>query len=156
MAIYKLFPNGVIRYPGEPNQEIIPESEANPQWQEYLAWVAAGNTPDPADMVSVAGPRHITKLAFRNRFITSEKIAIDIASLDDATKPLSDPARIQAATVRSILNDLADSRYIDLDRQDTINGVNYFVSLGVITAERANQILTGSIQVEEQMDYEKT
>ena len=27
----------------------IPKDEANTDYQEYLKWVAAGNTPDPAD-----------------------------------------------------------------------------------------------------------
>ena len=31
-----------------PNLE-IPKNESNRHYQEYLAWVAEGNTPDPAD-----------------------------------------------------------------------------------------------------------
>tara|TARA_B100000427_G_scaffold322119_2_gene323679 strand:+ start:356 stop:529 length:174 start_codon:yes stop_codon:yes gene_type:complete len=27
----------------------IPKDDANADYQEYLEWVAAGNTPDPAD-----------------------------------------------------------------------------------------------------------
>jgi len=34
---------------GNPAQKIIPFRDDNTDYQEYLEWVAAGNTPDPAD-----------------------------------------------------------------------------------------------------------
>lgn len=45
MAEYKLVENGVVRSDGAS----IPNSEDNRDWQRYLDWLAAGNTPDPAD-----------------------------------------------------------------------------------------------------------
>lgn len=45
MALYKLLENGVLREDGVS----IPANEGNRHYQEYLAWVALGNTPDPAD-----------------------------------------------------------------------------------------------------------
>lgn len=46
MAIYKLTNNGVIK----DGVTAIPDNLLNADWQEYLAWIAQGNTPDPADV----------------------------------------------------------------------------------------------------------
>ena len=52
---YKLLPydnilntpaNNVLRLP---DNAFIPMNEANTDYQEYLAWVAEGNEPEPAD-----------------------------------------------------------------------------------------------------------
>ena len=52
--IYKLFKNidGVevcVLKKRDGNILSIPFNEANTDYQEYLEWVAKGNTPDPAD-----------------------------------------------------------------------------------------------------------
>tara|TARA_R100000278_G_scaffold1511_2_gene3063 strand:+ start:1006 stop:1167 length:162 start_codon:yes stop_codon:yes gene_type:complete len=39
-------PNTIIR---KADNVTIPKDEANKDYQEYLEWVAEGNTPDPAD-----------------------------------------------------------------------------------------------------------
>ena len=57
MAIsYKLYPNDENGASRKAIQKTdgdmiysIPFDEANRDYQEYLAWVAEGNTPDPAD-----------------------------------------------------------------------------------------------------------
>jgi hypothetical protein len=45
---YKLYSSGVIRTDIQPNK-YIPVDPANSDWQEYLQWLAAGNTPEPSD-----------------------------------------------------------------------------------------------------------
>lgn len=49
--MYKLIDGGVILLA---TGATIPEDPTNADWQEYLAWVALGNTPAPAD--ALPGP----------------------------------------------------------------------------------------------------
>jgi hypothetical protein len=46
MAEYKLIDGGVYHVP---TGRSIPPDPANRHWQEYQRWLAAGNTPEPAD-----------------------------------------------------------------------------------------------------------
>ncbi len=48
MADYKLRPGGVIR---TANGAQIPDDPGNRDWRRYQAWLLAGNTPDPADVI---------------------------------------------------------------------------------------------------------
>ena len=81
----------------------------------------------------------ITKLAFRNRFSLSEKIAIDLYSIDDPTADIQ--IRQRAALIRTILEDLRVSTYIDLSRTDTREGVRLLEQFGIISVGRAAAIL---------------
>lgn len=78
----------------------------------------------------------ITKLAFKSRMTTSERIAIREAGL-------SDPV------VFDFMDLLSDATFIDLSRDDTINGVNYLESQGHVAVGRASEILTNPIEDEE-------
>lgn len=78
-------------------------------------------------------PKHITKLAFKQRMTSTERKAIRNAAKTNDT--VFD------------FNDLVDSStYIDLERQDTIDGLNYLeFSLSILEDGRASEILTDPI-----------
>ena len=88
--------------------------------------------------------RHITKLAFRNRFTMKEKVAIEFAGNINP----NDTAQKQqlAATVRASNADVAASTYIDLDRPDTRAGVKVMEDFGLLAAGRAAEILDNPVQ----------
>lgn len=87
--------------------------------------------------------RHITNLAFRNRFTTAEKVAIEMAALDNPASTMA--ARLQAAAIRVNLADTAAARYIDLDRADTRQGVQNMEAAGLLAAGRATTILDAPV-----------
>lgn len=89
--------------------------------------------PDGAVISGVINDSRITKLAFRQRFTFAERVAIETAAETDAS-------------VRVMLKDQEAATFIDLSRQDTIDGVNALASGGLITAQRASEILTNPIQ----------
>jgi len=111
-------------------------------WQE-MAYIGPGPT--------VPGPVHadgkITRLAFRNRFTHPEKIAIELASIDNPAA--TSDARQLAASLRVSLADQRDATYIDLNRTDTRTGVEVLETYGLLSAGRAAAILDTEIQDEE-------
>lgn len=81
----------------------------------------------------------ITKLAFRQRFTSTEKAGIEIASLDDPAAPMAQ--RGLAATLRANQQDVQAATYIDLQRPDTRAGVQALEQYGLIAVGRAAAIL---------------
>lgn len=92
-------------------------------------------------------PRKITKLAFRARFTTTEKVTMELASLDNPAASMAQ--RQQAAMLRVSLADTSAAAFIDLARLDTRAGVQMLESAGIIGAGRALAILDAPIQPEE-------
>lgn len=88
----------------------------------------------PADSTS-----RITRLAFRNRFTTAEKVGLEIASLDNPAATMEQ--RALAATLRAYLQDVQAATFIDLSRPDTRAGVVQLEQVGLIGAGRATAIL---------------
>lgn len=89
----------------------------------------------------------VTKFAFRNRFNQSEKVAIELAALDDPTAPM--PQRQAAAALRANQADVAASTFIDLARPDTRTAVQQLEALGLLSSGRAAEILDAPIQSSE-------
>ncbi len=92
----------------------------------------------------VAEARHLSKLGFRNRFTRAEKVAIEMAALDNPAAPMAQ--RQQSAALRADLKDQADALYIDLDRTDLREGVQALEAMGLIGAGRALEILDAPVQ----------
>jgi hypothetical protein len=104
-------------------QAVIDITDMLPQPQ--VGWTFNGSS-----LVSNGvNPTTITKLAMRERFTLAEMAAILAASVSNFT-------------LQAILQNQQIATFIDLARPDTIAGINYLVSLGLITPARATQILT--------------
>lgn len=110
--------------------------------EEIAEHEARANEPPPPDL------RRVTPLAFRNRFTQAEKVAIELASVDNPAAPIEQ--RTLAAAVRASLADAAVARWIDLDFQDTRDGVLALEAAGVIAAGRALEILDAPVTPFEQ------
>ena len=95
----------------------------------------------------LAPDTRITQLAFRNRFTSAEKMALEMAALDDPTAPMAQ--RQQAAAIRVHLADVAASTFIDLAAQDTRDGVLALEAGGLLTEGRALEILDAPVQPHE-------
>lgn len=94
---------------------------------------------DPVPVVTYNGSWRITKLAFRNRFTTNEKVAIEIAALDNPQASMQ--SRALSAALRASQADLNVATYIDLKRADTRAGVQQLEGAGLLASGRSAIIL---------------
>jgi hypothetical protein len=88
-------------------------------------------------------PRHITTLAFDNRFTQDELVALELASIDDPAGTVEQ--RTLAANLRIYQRKVDRATYIDLDRADTRAGVLALEQFGVLAAGRAQEILDAEV-----------
>ena len=84
----------------------------------------------------------LTKLEFRSRFTLQEKAAIDLASLDNPQASMEQ--RLIAASLRAMLADQAVAEFIDIGDESTIAGIQYLAQVGLLTEERAQEVLTNT------------
>ena len=107
------------------------------------AWELA---PEPETPLTQTDTR-ITRLAFRNRFTQAEKVTLELAALDNPAA--STAQRQQAAALRSYLKDLDAATFVDLERPDTVAGVQSLGAAGLLAEGRAAAILTAPSEAHE-------
>ena len=76
-------------------------------------------------------PMLITKLAMLQRLTVPERLGI-------LTYVANNPSSVPAILMQNIMVAI----YVDLNRPDTQAGINYLVNFGLLTSDRATQILT--------------
>lgn len=117
----------------------------------YVVEGETSNSNYLTDSVVYSG-RHITGLAFRNRFTMHEKTVIELESADDPSQDLG--TRMTAAAIRAYMKDAQTAAYIDLDREDTRAGVLQLEALGLLDySGRALEILDAPITAIEKPTY---
>ena len=81
----------------------------------------------------------ITRLAFRNRFTQAEKVALELAALDNPSAPMAQ--RQQSAALRAHLKDLDSATFVDLNHPETVTAVQSLEAGGLLASGRAATIL---------------
>lgn len=99
------------------------------------------------DEPSVNPSQKITRLAFRNRFTTAEKVALEIAALDNPAATMQE--RGAAASLRAYMADVNAATFVDLLRPDTRIGVEQLEAFGLLASGRALEILNTPTTAEE-------
>lgn len=104
-----------------------------------LTFISAGGEFPSAPSDDDADLWRITKLAFKQRFTTAEKVGLEMAGIDNPAAPMEQ--RALAAGLRVNQADILAATYIDLKRADTRAGVMALEQYGLIAAGRALVIL---------------
>lgn len=90
----------------------------------------------------------ITQLAFRNRFTPAQRIAMDLASIDNPSGTQQE--RATQAAFRDMLAELNSSSYVQLDRADLLPKLQQLEAAGILGAGDAEAICTavvGSVEI---------
>ena len=98
--------------------------------------VVPDRQPGPAVAATPTRSLEITKFQFRKLFTLEERMVIDNAQYNPAFT-----GSVKAA-IATMQKDMEVSATVDLYLPDTIAGVNYLVSVGVLNAVRAERILS--------------
>lgn len=91
--------------------------------------------------IAADGLIHLTKLKFRRLFTLSERVLIDAFNASFESNPILTDE--QKGLIRTYLQDLSEAEGVYLDDEGTVAGIQMYVSLGLLSAERAAEILNG-------------
>lgn len=120
---------------------------------ENLVWDGGNPIPDKVTLDtwilnnSKGDDRRISVFAFRNRFLTEEKVAIELASIDNPSADMQ--TRQVAAMIRVMNHDLSTATWVYLNNPSVINGLNLLEQIGILAPGRADEILNAPIREEE-------
>lgn len=109
-----------------------------PSQQTLDEWISANGSTTANDS------RRVTVLAFRNRFTMNEKVAIEMASMDNPSAAAE--VRQFSAMLRAVLRDLDTATFVDLNRTDTRTYVMLMEQYGIVGPGRATIILDTAVQ----------
>lgn len=109
------------------------------------AWYVAPPPPDPEPEPQPT-ERRITVFAFRARFTTAEKIALETAAQGVPTASASDPRNVFAMRLRASEKDLQAARNVDLDMEATREGTLALEQVGILARGRALEILDAPVE----------
>jgi hypothetical protein len=120
-------------------QAVVQSDTAQVGWEWDGTSIVTPPAPEPVIMPMPEPSRLVTRLAFRNRFTLAEKMALELAGLDNPASTIAE--RTNAAALRINQADLAAATFVDLAREDTRNGVLSLETVGLLDAGRALEIL---------------
>lgn len=148
---YALIENGVVSNIAVADEAAAAELPGTwvPGAGACIGWHYDGEqfTPPVVEAPPPIEARRITRLAFRKRFTQAEKVALEIAALDD---PSATPAqRAQAAALRAYLKDVDAATFIDLADAHVAAGVQTLEAAGLLAAGRAAEIINAPVTAEE-------
>lgn len=106
--------------PEEPYVEIPDEADVRDFWD--------GETLTKAEPLPPAVRTHLSRIEFRNRFTSAEKVALYTAAETNVM-------------IKVFLDDLSAAEYVDVTDEDTIAGIEYIEQIGIISGERKSDIL---------------
>lgn len=124
--------NGVITYPDDielfSNTDVLNDTT-------MIGWYSGDLPLDDYTPPPVVDPVFVSKYTFRTRFTFDERLGIDSF---DSNVTLTDE---QKQNILTITKDFDSAQEIDLALQETIDGVNYLETAGLLTVGRAAEIL---------------
>lgn len=106
----------------------VPDDDANRHCRTVKKWIAAGNTPEPADPIPAV--RALTYADFKARFTSAEMTAIRQAVIADTSGEALDWTL-----------DAASANTVNLDSENCAAFLDKMIAAGILTEQRKTEIL---------------